>query len=405
MERKARRQRLAGRLGGAFQLRQMRPRRFRVHVVGGHRGHPAPVVETGVDEAREHPGTQVRRGLNARSRPQDEPGHRDGPQVVFERRLRGRRHRRTGLGPEVLHDHFLNVAVLLFQTADGEQRLDALAAGLADADEDSGGERHRQLARSGEGRKPHLRVLVRRAVVRPALLAQPPGHRFEHDPRRHRDFAQASQLLPGHHPGIDVRQEPGLLVHAARSVHQVIDGGGEARFGEPLARRPVPALGLIAQGEQGLRASGRSPAARDRHRLVHRKVRRPNIARGFREGAVVAYVAAELGEGNEDLGGPGHDIARTAVTHAAGGLHQRVRILEPGERERFRLVEPASVRHGMEHRVIRHGHHNILHLARQTPTREFAPVPLTPFIAERSMRPYLRISLGRPLRNAIPAAG
>ena len=93
---------------------------------------PPQSSESGVDEAGQHPGAQVRRRLDARARPQDEPRDRDGPQVVLERRLRRRRHRRARLRPEVLHDHLLDVPVPILQIADGEQRLDALAPGLAD---------------------------------------------------------------------------------------------------------------------------------------------------------------------------------------------------------------------------------------------------------------------------------
>ena len=65
MERKSRRERLARRLGGARKLREVRPRRLRVHVVGGDRRHPAPVVEPRLDQAGEHPRAQVRRRLDA----------------------------------------------------------------------------------------------------------------------------------------------------------------------------------------------------------------------------------------------------------------------------------------------------------------------------------------------------
>ena len=247
----------------------------------------------------------------------------------------------------------------ILQIADGEQRLDAFAPGLADPDEDPGGERHRQLARPLQRGQPYLGVLVRRAVVRPSLLAQPAGRRLEHDPRGHRDLAEPRQLLARHHPGVDVGQKAGLLVHPPCGVHQVVDGRLEAHAGECLARRAVSALRLIAQREQRLRAPGRGAAPRDVDGLVHCEVRRADVAGGLREGAVPAHVAAQLGEGDEDLGRVRHDVARAAIAHAARDLHQCAGILEPGERERLLVVKSVPARHRVENRVLRHGHRRV----------------------------------------------
>ena len=46
-------------------------------------------------------------------------------------------HAGPGLGPEVLDDDFLDMAVAVVQIAQRQQRLDALAPGLADADQDA----------------------------------------------------------------------------------------------------------------------------------------------------------------------------------------------------------------------------------------------------------------------------
>ena len=271
-------------------------------MVRSDRGYPAPVVEPRLDEAGEHPRAQVRRRLDARVRPQHEPRHRDGPQMILERRLRGRGHRRTGLRPEVLHDHFLDVAVPFVDVPNGEQRLDPLAPGLSDPDQDAGGERHRQRSRPLQSRKPDLGVLVRRPVVRPPLLAQPARRRLEHDARRHRDFAQTRKLLALHDPGVHMGQEAGLLVHAPRGMDEIVDGGLEAHPGEGLARRPVPPFGLVAQREQRLRAPGLGAPARDIDRLVHGEIGRADVAGGLGEGAVAAHVATELRERDEYLG-------------------------------------------------------------------------------------------------------
>ncbi len=47
------------------------------------------------------------------------------------------RHPGARLGPEVLDDDFLDMPVAVVQIAQRQQRLDALAPGLADADQDA----------------------------------------------------------------------------------------------------------------------------------------------------------------------------------------------------------------------------------------------------------------------------
>src|SRR5438552_12842508 len=87
-------------------------------------------------------------------------------------RLRRGGHARAWLCAEILDDDFLDVTVALVQLAQGEQRLDALAAGLADADQDAGGERYRHLAGRGDAVEPARRLLVGRAEMRPAAAPQ-----------------------------------------------------------------------------------------------------------------------------------------------------------------------------------------------------------------------------------------
>ena len=62
------------------------------------------------------------------------------------------------------------MAVALVQVADGEERGHALGVGLADADQDAGGERNAEGARAARWFEPPLRDLVGRPVV-----CGPPG--------------------------------------------------------------------------------------------------------------------------------------------------------------------------------------------------------------------------------------
>jgi hypothetical protein len=65
---------------------------------------------------------------------QDQPRGRDGPQQIVEIRFRRGSLLGIRLGAEVLHDHFLDVAVLFVQIADRHQRLQPLRTRLANAD-------------------------------------------------------------------------------------------------------------------------------------------------------------------------------------------------------------------------------------------------------------------------------
>src|SRR5438045_2184737 len=81
-------------------------------------------------------------------------GGGDGPQVVLRRRRGRAGHGRARLGAEVLDDHLLDVAVAAVDGLDGGQRLQPLGPGLADADQDPGGEGDGQLPRRLQGGQP-----------------------------------------------------------------------------------------------------------------------------------------------------------------------------------------------------------------------------------------------------------
>ena len=114
-------------------------------MIGRERGHPAPVVDPGVEQGPLLLGVgQVRRRLDVHPGPEHEPCRRDRGQELLVPWLRGVLHRRPGLGPEVLHDDLLHVPVAPMQLADREQRRRTFGEGLADPHEDPRGERDRQ---------------------------------------------------------------------------------------------------------------------------------------------------------------------------------------------------------------------------------------------------------------------
>ena len=195
-----------------------------------------------------------------------------------------------------------------------------------------------------DGREPHRRQLVGRAEMRPAAARQPLGGGFQHQALRHRHRAQARDLVRRHHAGIEVRQEAGLAQHQRGHRGEIGDRAVVAEPRQLLARRAVAQLGLVAEREQRLLAAGRGARARDRQHLVGREIGARVAARRLREGAVVAGVAAELGERDEHLARIGDARAVAWSRSAAAAVHQRGEII--AVRERHRLVGAERVAGG-----------------------------------------------------------
>src|SRR5262245_44884715 len=131
---------IAEALGRTPKLGDQRPRRFRIDVVDGQRRDTTPVVEAGGEQSRIDAGREIRRRLDVHVGPEDQPGHGERAQHVVERRLGLSVHRDPRLGPEVLDDDLLHVAVALVEIANRAQRGDPLARRLADVDARAGGE-------------------------------------------------------------------------------------------------------------------------------------------------------------------------------------------------------------------------------------------------------------------------
>ena len=187
------------------------------------------------------------------------------------------------------------------QIANRLEGLDSLFARLADADQDAGGERHLQFAGQPDRLQAHRRMLVGRAEMDAALFTKSLAGRFEHDALAGGDSAQRGDLLARHDAGIGVRQQAGLAQHQAAHRGQILDRGSVAERGQRIARRGVAQLRLVTQGEQRLGAARRLARAGDGEDLIGRQVGRLAGARPFGEGAVMADVAAQMGQRNEDL--------------------------------------------------------------------------------------------------------
>ena len=350
---------LARRSGGALKHLQMRPRRFRINVVGGDGRNPAPIVDAGFNEPVQRAGAQIGRRLDVHVRRKYQPRHRDGPQMLLGRR-RGRfGHAGSRLGPEVLHDDFLDMPMGVVQVAKRQQRFDSFAAGLADADEDARGEGHALLPRHADGCEARRRVLVGRTMMRPSPLGEAGRAALQHHPLRDRDFPQRCEIGCIEQARIDVRQQAGLLEDEARGFRQIRQRRPMPQAIELVTRRPVAKLRLVAKREQRLLAARLAPGARDGAHRGMRQIGRLTGARRMGKGAVVADVTAKLGQGDEDLAGIGHQRPMPAIAPSRRRLHQQVEIVRVRERERLvgrELPRRRQILEQFSHLAIIHDH-------------------------------------------------
>src|SRR5581483_3859542 len=112
---------------------------------------------------------------------------------------------------------------------------------------------------------------------------------------------QRADVCERQDPGIDVRQEAGLVHDEPRAAREVLERRLATERRELLARDAVAKLRLVPQREQRLAAAGRGAGAGDCEHLFLRHVRPLASLRRARERAVAADVAAELRQRNEDL--------------------------------------------------------------------------------------------------------
>ena len=315
----------------------MRPGALGVDVVRRHRGHAAPVVDAGVEQRDQALGVaEVGRRLQRHRRAEQQPRDGERGQVGLVVEVLGGAHRRVGLGPEVLDDDLLDGAELPRHPPDRQQGVDPLGGGLADPDEDAGGERHGQASRVLEHPEPDGGVLVGAAEVRAGRLGpQPRRGGLQHHPHRRGDRLEALDLLPAHDAGVEVREQARLLQHRDGAGPDVGQRVVVAALVEPLPGLGPAVLGPVAEGEQGLLAARRGAVAGDLQHLLHlEEGRRHPVGHGD-EGAVVAAVAAQPGERDEHLAGVRDHAGAALAGHGgvadpAGGLGQGRQLLAAG---------------------------------------------------------------------------
>ncbi len=253
--------------------------------------------------------------------------------MIFERGRGRPGHARSGLRPEVLDDNLLNVTIAVVEFPQGQERLDALGARLADADQHTSGEGHARFAREPDGLEARRGPLVGRPMMRSAALAQTLCRAFEHDPLRNGNLAQHCDVGSIENPGINVRQQPRLFKYRARRRGEIGQGCFVPELAKLLARRAVAQFRLIPEREQRFLAIRRGAGPREGEDLIERQVGCFFLSRGVGERAVVAHVPTELGQRDKNLAGISYNSAVRSVSPRGGRPHERVEIGMVRERE------------------------------------------------------------------------
>ena len=175
-------------------------------------------------------------------------------------------------------------------------------------------------------------ILVRAAVMRQPLgLEQPPRRGLQHHAHRRGHRLEPRQLRPAHHARVQVRQQPGLLQHADRHRPHVVQRRVVAAFVEPLPGFVPARLRAVAEREKRFLATQFGAAAGHVEDLVglhvHAHALGAQLARHRDERAVVAGIAAQMGDGNEHLA---RVADRQPAVRAAPTRGRQARVADPG---------------------------------------------------------------------------
>ena len=204
------------------------------------------------------------------------------------------------------------------RSADGQQALDPLATRLADAHQDPGGEGDAQPPGGVDHRQAPVGSLVGCAMVRHAGLTEARARALQHQAEADVHLPEPRHVRVGEESRVGVRQKAVGERHRAGPV-EVLDGARLPQRSERAAVRGEGLLRLVPQAEQRL---GTPELARANELLLDLRGRhRPlaGVARGASEGAVVAVVAAQVREGEKDLGRVRDHAPEERVAHRGGG--------------------------------------------------------------------------------------
>src|SRR5262245_795053 len=146
-------------------------------------------------------------------------------------------------------------------------------------------------------------MLVRRAMVGAATLAQPLRCRLEHETLGQRDDAQSGHIGWRQMAGIEMCKQSGLLVDRARGLREIRQRRAMSEASELIGRGSVAQLRLVAEREQCLLAACGMTRLRDGKHFIEGQIRPLALARRLSKRAVMANVAAKLRQRNKNLAG------------------------------------------------------------------------------------------------------
>ena len=181
--------------------------------------------------------------------------------------------------------------------------------------------------------------LVRRSEVRAAALGDSRSEEVSSIiPIDGAHLLQARHLLVGHDAGVEVREQARLLDHADGRGPDVLERRAVPAFGEPVARHRVALLRAVAEREQRLLAPEPPAGLGDRHDLLRGQERPFEPGRRLGERAVVAVVAAQHRERDEDLARVGDGAAVSELAQVRGERHQAFEVRTARREQRLDLV-------------------------------------------------------------------
>ena len=207
------------------------------------------------------------------------------------------------------------------QALDGQQRFDAVFHGLADADQDSGGERHAEFAGIFDGLQSQSGKFVGRAIRRVRGRKIGAGA-LQHQSQAGIAGAQAFNPVRAQQAGIGVRQQAGFAQHQFAHGFQIMQRAAIAKLAQGFAHLGKQRLRAVAEREQRLGAAQLLACLRDRENFVGRHGVRARVAGIAAVGAVSAIIAAEVGQRDKHLARVGDDAGTILLLEGARSRQQ-----------------------------------------------------------------------------------